>query len=48
MLGTLLFSPGDVVFIEDPTYFTSIKILRDDLRLKCVSGIFILFAKDSS
>jgi DNA-binding transcriptional MocR family regulator len=36
MLATLLFSPGDVVFVEDPTYFIALQALQQDCGLKCV------------
>lgn len=40
MLTSLLFSPGDLVFVEDPTYFVALKILRDDIGLQCVPGTY--------
>ena len=38
MLSTLLFSPGDLVFVEDPTYFIALRMLREDCGLQCVAG----------
>eukprot|EP00058_Branchiostoma_floridae_P008250 XP_002593738.1 hypothetical protein BRAFLDRAFT_124477 [Branchiostoma floridae] len=38
MLASLLFSRGDVVFVEDPTYFIGFQILKTDLGLKTISG----------
>ena len=38
LIATLLFSAGDLVFVEDPTYFVALKLLRDDLGLQCVPG----------
>ena len=38
MLGSLFFSPGDLVFVEDPTYFVALRILGEDRGLKCVPG----------
>ena len=37
MTVSLLFSSGDLVFVEDPTYFVALKILRSDVGLKCVA-----------
>ena len=31
-----LFQPGDVVFVEEPSYFLGIRVLRDDLGMKVV------------
>ena len=42
MLANLLFSPGDLVFVEDPTYFIALQALRQDCGLKCVSGRYSL------
>ena len=39
MLASLLFSTGDLVFVEDPTFFVALKILQDDVGLKCVPGV---------
>ncbi|CAI7997374.1 Aromatic-amino-acid aminotransferase 1 [Geodia barretti] len=36
MLANLLFSPGDLVFVEDPTYFIGLQALRQDCGLHCV------------
>ena len=36
MLSTLLFSPGDLAFVEDPTYFIALRMLKLDAGLKCV------------
>lgn len=36
MLAGLFFSPGDLVFVEDPTYFIALRILQQDHGLKCV------------
>ena len=36
MLGHLLFSPGDLVFVENPTYFIAIRMLEHDAGFKCV------------
>jgi selenocysteine lyase/cysteine desulfurase len=38
MLANLLFSPGDLVFVEDPTYFIGLQALRQDCGLQCVPG----------
>ncbi|XP_006823045.1 uncharacterized protein LOC102805990, partial [Saccoglossus kowalevskii] len=35
-MTTLLFNRGDIVFVEDPTYFLAINMLRDDLELQVV------------
>ncbi|KAI8518583.1 hypothetical protein Bbelb_046000 [Branchiostoma belcheri] len=37
MLASLLFNRGDVVFVEDPTYFIGFQILKTDLGLKTIS-----------
>ena len=39
MLSSLLFSRGDVVFVEDPTYFLALKLFQDDMGFRCVPGI---------
>ena len=39
MLASLLFSAGDLVFVEDPTYFVALKLLQKDVGLQCVPGI---------
>ena len=36
MLSSLYFSPGDMVFVEDPTYFVAQHTLQDDCGLVCV------------
>ncbi|CAH1786001.1 unnamed protein product [Owenia fusiformis] len=36
LTASLLFNTGDTVFIEDPTYFIAINLLRDDLGLNVV------------
>lgn len=36
VLLSTLFQSGDVAFVEDPTYFLSIKMLKDDLNMKVV------------
>ena len=36
LLVTLLFNPGDLAFVEDPTYFLAIKVLSEDLNLKVI------------
>ena len=38
MLTHLLFSPGDLVFVEDPTYFIATKMLQEDCKMKTVPG----------
>lgn len=38
MLANILFSPGDMVFAEDPTYFIALQALQQDCGLKCVPG----------
>ena len=38
MITHLFFSPGDLVFVEDPSYFIGIKMLMDDCGMKIVSG----------
>lgn len=37
LLAYLMFTSGDLVFCEDPTYFMAISILRDDSELDLVS-----------
>ena len=36
MLSSLFFSPGDLVYVEDPTYFVALHVLQRDHGLKCV------------
>ena len=42
MLANILFSPGDMVFAEDPTYFIALQALQQDCGLNCVPGIVIM------
>ncbi|KAJ7365351.1 hypothetical protein OS493_005457 [Desmophyllum pertusum] len=35
-LGSVLFQPGDVAFVEEPTYFVALRALRDDLGMKVI------------
>ena len=39
-VATTLLGPNAVVFIEDPTYFLAITMLRDDFGMKVVPGMF--------
>ena len=36
MLASLFFSAGDLVFVEDPSYFAALRTLQHDLGLKCI------------
>jgi len=49
MLTHLLFSPGDLVFVEDPTYFIATKMLQEDCKMKTVPGklLNLLLPSDS-
>ena len=38
MITNLFFSPGDLVFVEDPSYFIGIKMLVEDCGMKVISG----------
>lgn len=38
LLSSLFFTAGDLVFVEDPTYFIALRILQEDLGLNCVPG----------
>ena len=38
LLANLFFSSGDLVFIENPTYFIAIRALEHDVGLKTVPG----------
>ena len=38
MITNLFFSPGDLVFVEDPSYFIGIKMLVEDCGMKAISG----------
>lgn len=35
-IGSFLFQPGDVVFVEEPSYFIALRALRDDLGMKVI------------
>ena len=39
LVTSYLFKTGDRVFVEDPTYFIAIKLLKDDLGMELVTGI---------
>lgn len=41
LVGSVLLSPKATVFVEDPTYFIAINILKDDLGLNIVPGMLI-------
>ena len=41
MLTHLLFSPGDLIFVEDPTYFIATKMLQEDCKMNTVPGEFL-------
>ena len=38
LVATTILGPNAVVFIEDPTYFLAITMLRDDFGMKIVPG----------
>ena len=38
LVGSVMFSPGNIVFLEDPTYFIAIDILRDELGMDIEPG----------
>ena len=38
MISHLMFSPGDIVFVENPTYFVATKIFLTDNGFKVKSG----------
>ena len=47
LLSHLLFTSGDLVFVEDPTYFVAIKMLQQDAGFKCVPSKYVfLFLLD--
>ena len=35
-IGSLLFQPGNVAFVEEPTYFLGLKVLKDDFGMNVV------------
>ena len=35
-IGSLLFQPGDVAFVEEPTYFIGLTVLRDDFGMNVI------------
>lgn len=35
-IGSFLFQPGDVVFVEEPAYYIGLRALRDDLAMKVI------------
>ena len=37
-ISHLLFSPGDIVFVENPTYFVATKIFLQDAEFKVKEG----------
>ena len=37
LIVALLFNPGDLVFVEDPTYFLAIKVLSEDFNMKVIA-----------
>lgn len=38
LVSSLVFSPGSIVFVEDPTYFIAINMIRKDLDMTIVPG----------
>ena len=40
LVYSLLLDKGDTIFIEDPTFFTSMQILRVDFRMNLIPGQF--------
>ncbi|XP_068731253.1 uncharacterized protein [Montipora capricornis] len=36
LLGHVLFQPGDVVFVEEPSYFIGLRALKDDLGMRVI------------
>lgn len=36
LTASLFFEPGNIVFVEDPTYFLAMKILREDVGMRVV------------
>lgn len=38
LLTSLVFNQGDYIFVEDPTYFNAIEILKNDLNMNVVVG----------
>ena len=47
MLTQLLFSPGDLIFVEDPTFFIATKMFQEDCKMITVPGK-LLHKKTSS
>ena len=43
LLLQLLTSRGDIVFVEDPTYFAALKIVQADTNLEVAAGTIILY-----
>ena len=39
--GTVMFRNGDTVFVEDPTYFIAINILKGELGMKVEAGVMM-------
>ena len=38
LIAHLLFLPGDIVFVEDPTYFLATKVFLRDAELRMEAG----------
>ena len=38
------FKAGDVVFVEDPSYFIALNMLKQDLGLKLVPGLCVSYS----
>jgi DNA-binding transcriptional MocR family regulator len=42
LVATVMFDKTTPVFVEDPTYFIAIKILREDFGMNIIPGRFLL------
>jgi len=38
LVATLMFNKNTPIFMEDPTYFIAVKVLREDLGMNIVPG----------
>jgi hypothetical protein len=43
LISCMVFPPGSTVFVEDPTYFIALNMLKHDFDMNVVAGRCILF-----
>ena len=40
LISCMMFSPGSTVFVEDPSYFIALNMLKSDFDMNVVPGVY--------